>query len=34
MLEPKPKNEGGDGVSGTTSAKTSKASGKKPVKKK
>jgi hypothetical protein len=34
MLEPKPKEEGGDGVSGTSAAKTTKTSGKKPAKKK
>ena len=34
MLEPKPKEEGGEGVSGTTAAKTTKTSGKKPAKKK
>ena len=34
MLEPKPKEEGGDGLSGTTAAKTTKKSDKKPAKKK
>ena len=34
MLEPKPKDEGGDGATGTGTAKSLKKSTKKPAKKK
>lgn len=34
MLEPKPKEEGGDGATGTTAAKTAKKTTKKSPKKK
>ena len=34
MLEPKPKDEGGDGAAGTSTAKTTSKTAKKPAKKK